>query len=272
VTLPIKIDRRYSCSHKELWSSITDPKQLSDWLGGQCSIEPRVGGAVTLDLPADSFVATGEVRAFDPPRDGFDVAFLEHTLVDQARPDITSVCRWAAVDDPPGSSLHFTHDGFGEAGDPRSGLAAALVGEAAEALRSAKTILLVSYIGPEVPVTLAEAGFTVYAKSGPGPNDWSAIDAADGELVATPMDAPPVSVDLVHLDVSTAFDEYVGVAQQLGAKTFWFHSARTRPPEPHDNRGCWLPAAQSQQQREIVELTGMTYIDDVYIAEVARLV
>jgi hypothetical protein len=75
----------------------------------------------------------------------------------------------------------------------------------------------------------------------------------------------------VHLDVSHAFEEYVEVAKDLGAKTFWYHSARTRPPEPHDNRGCWLPAAQSQQQREVVEKAGMTYVDDLYIAEIARL-
>ncbi len=86
---------------------------------------------------------------------------------------------------------------------------------------------------------------------------------------STPSATSPNEIDLVHLDVSDAFSEYLDVARSLGAKTFWFHSARTRPPEPHDDRGCWLPAAQSMQQRAAAEALGIEYVDDRYIADVA---
>ena len=284
----IRIDDHFDCTQHDLWDAITDADRLSVWLGGTCAIEPRVGGAVRLDLAEDGVVATGVVRSFEPPRDGFSVAMVEHTFVSAEQPDVTSVCRWAVVAKDAGCDLLFTHDGFGEADSER--LAAAWrrhIGEtvpmpglprtttsqtdAIALLRAAKTILLVSFIGPEVPMTLASAGFTVLAKTGPGPLDWATCETRDGAVATTPLPAPPAHVDLVHLDWTPAFDEYVGAAKALGATTFWHHSARTRPPEPADERGCWVPSAQSARQREVVEAAGMSYVDDHYIADIARL-
>jgi hypothetical protein len=288
MTMSVRIDEHFDCTQGELWAAITDADRLSEWLGGSCVIEPRVGGAVVFDLPADGVVATGVVRACEPPGPGFRVAMVEHTFVPADNPELASVCMWAAVtDDGTGCDLHFTHDGFGEVDRPkladawgrRLGHPVPLASarrpttsedEAISALRAARTILLVSFIGPEVPVTLTAAGFRVVAKTGPGPDEWVSCAVAEGALVTTPLPRPPENVDLVHLDVTHAFDEYVACARSLGAATFWFHSARTLPPAPADNRGCWVPAAQSARQREIVEAAGMTYIDDHYIADTAR--
>ena len=283
----VRIDEHFDCTQADLWDAITDSDRLSDWLGGTCLIEQRVGGTVLFDLPDDGVVAGGVVRSFEPPRPGFSVAIVEHTFVSADRPEVTSVCRWSVVATDTGCDLLFCHDGFGEADQEK--LAAGWrrrIGDtvplpsvprvttpernALALLRAAKTILLVSFIGPEVPVTLASAGFEVIAKTGPAPGDWATCDARDGALVTSPLAAPPDHVDLVHLDWTTAFDEYVEVAHRLGAATFWHHSARTRPPEPADNRGCWLPAPQSARQRDVVEAAGMTYLDDHYIAHIAE--
>jgi uncharacterized protein YndB with AHSA1/START domain len=284
----VRVEEHFDRSQAELWAAITDSDRLSRWLGGRCSIASRVGGQVRFDLPDDGITAHGIVRSFDPPTPGFHVALLEHTFVDDAAPAVTSVCRWAVIDNVDGGcDLHFTHDGFGEA--DRDKLTAAWprrLGAAAkppdvdgpgvptptpaEVLASARRILLVSYIGPEVPVTLASAGFDVVAKTGPGPDDWASCRAVGGELVTTPLSQPPDHVDLVHLDIAHAFDEYVELAARLGAAIVWYHSARTRPPEPADNRGTWVPARQSARQRQVVEASGMTYVDDHYIADVTR--
>jgi uncharacterized protein YndB with AHSA1/START domain len=284
----VRIEEHFDRSQADLWAAITDSDRLSRWLGGRCSIDSRVGGEVQFDLPEDGITAHGTVRSCDPPTAGFRVALLEHTFVDDAAPAVTSVCRWAVIQNVEGGcDLHFTHDGFGEADRdklttawPRR-LGAAAVPSAvdrpgvstaapADVLAAARRVLLVSFIGPEVPVTLASAGFDVVAKTGPGPDDWASCRAAGGELVTTPLSRPPDHVDLVHLDIAHAFDDYVELAARLGASTVWYHSARTRPPEPADNRGTWVPAPQSARQRQIVEASGMTYIDDHYIADVAR--
>lgn len=282
----IAVTQAFSCSPQRLWHAITDADELSAWLGGQCAIDVRIGGSVRFDLPAEHIRAAGTVRFVAAPRPDYRIALLEHTFVDAANAGITSVCRWAVRDTPPGCELVFTHDGFGEA--DRGRLEAwwttrlskptahrAIVRpttplpDAVALLRAARRILLVSFIGPEVPATLLAAGFDVYAKVGPGPDAWARCRRDGDELAFESSTTPPNDVDLVHLDVSE-FAEYLELARSLGARTLWFHSARSRPPEPHDDRGCWLPAAQSVQQRHAAEALGLVYVDDRYIADVAR--
>jgi hypothetical protein len=128
--------------------------------------------------------------------------------------------------------------------------------DALRVLDETRTVLLVSYLGPEIPSALAEAGFDVVVRSGPGPDDW--------------VPARPDRVDLVHLDVGTAFDEHLALAVELCAHTYWCHSGRTRPPAPADDRGCWVPAPQSDAQRRATEAAGLRYVDDRYLADVVR--
>jgi hypothetical protein len=239
----VRIDLHFDCTKETLWETITDPERLSAWLGGPCRIEPHVGGEVRFDLRGDGVDASGVVRSADPIA-GMRVAMLRHTFVDARDPDVVSECAWAVIDaeSPAGSGcdLHFTHDGFGELGPVgfasqwgtrlEAGVGATRIvrqattdEHAASCLRDAKTVLLVSFIGPEVPNALLAAGFEVIAKTGPGVEDWA-----------------------------------------RGPGT------RTRPPEPHDNRGCWVPAAQSEKQRRATEARGIRYIDDHYLPDVVR--
>jgi hypothetical protein len=78
------------------------------------------------------------------------------------------------------------------------------------------------------------------------------------------------AVVVVLLDWTLGFDEVLAVAADLGASTFWYHSGRTRPPAPADDRGCWVPARQSARHRAAVEGRGMRYVDDLHIVDVAR--
>jgi hypothetical protein len=285
----IEIHEHFDCSQAELWDAITDGRQLSAWFGGSCAIDPRIGGDVRFDLPDDGVVATGVVRACKPPQEGMTVAHLEHTFVDNTRPELTAVCVWSVVRTDQGCDLYFTMDGAGEAGSSRMSDVWSRIADtptdtdadadtssttddvALAAFTSAHTVLLVDWVLDEIPATIAATAPLVYGKVGPGADDWALVEP-DGDGYRTTRVLRPDHVDLLHLDWTLGFDEFVTVARELGAKTFWYHSARTRPPIPASNRGCWVPAQQSARQRRIIEEAGMTYIDNHYIVEIARRV
>ncbi|HZU71372.1 MAG TPA: SRPBCC domain-containing protein [Acidimicrobiales bacterium] len=276
----VAISEHFECPQEELWRAIVDGDQLSAWFGGTCRVEPRVGGAVSFESPGEGVSASGVVRAFRPPQEGFTVAHLEHTFVDRERPDLTSICRWAVVRSPAGSGsdLYFSMDGAGEAGPAPADDAPAVEAEAYQpvvsadearrALGSAHTVLLVDWVLPEIPATIAARFPVVYGKIGPAEDDWAVIEP-EGDSFRAVRSGRPDHVDLLHLDWTLGFDEFVGVAQQMGAHTFWYHSARTRPPAPASNRGCWVPVRQSARQRRVVEAAGMRYIDNHYIVDIA---
>jgi hypothetical protein len=277
----VDIREHFDRSQEELWAAIVDGEQLSAWLGGTCTIEPVVGGRIHFDLPDDGIVADGRVRAISPPREGMAVAGLEHTFVDQARPELTSICRWSVVRAHSGCDLYFSMDGAGEADSDRMNEVWGRLGDdsdqpgvseadALASFASAHTVLLVDWIGPETPSTIAAIAPVVYGKVGPKPDDWALVEP-DGASFKTTRVPQPDQVDLLHLDWTLGFDEFVEVGRELGAKTFWYHSARTRPPAPADDRGTWVPKRQSARQRQIVEEAGISYIDNHYIVDIARL-
>lgn len=282
----IEIHEQFDCSQQELWDAITDATQLMAWFGGTCTIESRVGGAVRFDIPDDGVVATGLVRAVRPPQPGLTVAHLEHTFIDATRPDFTSVCTWSVVKQredaqttEPGCDLYFTMDGVGEVGATSladlwpSTADATTFDDATAAFAAAQSVMLVDWINPETPGTIARLAPATYAKVGPADDDWAQIEPDDSDDGFRATKCPkPTQVDLLHLDWTLGFDEFVDVAAALGVKTFWYHSGRTRPPAPADSHGVWLPARQSQRQRARVEALGMTYIDDHFILDAAAAV
>jgi uncharacterized protein YndB with AHSA1/START domain len=281
-----QVQEHFDCTQDELWAAITDPDRLSAWLGGNCRVERRVGGEVRFDLPADGIVANGVVRAFSPPKEGFTVAHLEHTFIDEAKPDVLSTCTWAVVRLDEGSDLYLTMDGLvvDDAGaNPFAAISNSLrsavddteaspplsVDEARALYRAAHTVLLVDWLGPETPATIAATAPVVFGKVGPKPDDWASVEP-DGDGFKTTRIPRPDHADLLHLDWTLGFDEFVEVAVQLGAKTFWYHSGRTSPLDPTDRPGCWVPPRQSARQRRIVEAAGMTYVDAHSIVAIAR--
>jgi uncharacterized protein YndB with AHSA1/START domain len=283
----IEIHEEFDCSQQELWDAITEGEQLSAWFGGACSIEPRVGGRVSFDTAGDGVAATGEVRAISPPRPGMTVAHLEHTFVDGVRPELTSVCTWSVVklrDDAAatdaGCHLYFTMDGVGEVATANSladawptRRASTPFEDACAALASAQSVLLVDWLGPATPRTIARLAPITYGKVGPADDDWARVEPQEGgDGFRTTRCPRPDHADLLHLDWTLGFDEFVGVAADLGVKTFWYHSGRTRPPAPADGRGVWVPARQSARQRAAVEALGMAYIDDHYLLDIAAAI
>ena len=275
----------FGCSKEELWETISDPGELSAWLGGSCTLEPREGGAIRFELPDDGIVASGVIRQWKPPSPTRALAGFEHTFVDEARPKDHFVCGWWAIPTEGGCDLHFTLEAVDTAGlaplaGPWARLGSTLSGvggerratspeEALALLRAAKDILLISWVSKDIPRVLAEAGFSVVARNGPEPDHWDRAEVRGGEVVFTRVD-PPKQADLLHLDWTIGFQEYLALARSIGVGTFWYHSSKTKPPTPADVTGCWLPARKSARLREAVEAAGMRYIDDHYIVDIAR--
>ena len=277
----IRVDVAVPMTAEKVWAAITDPEQRREWFGGNYGIDPVEGGIVRIDLPDDGVHASGILRTYGAPH------VLEHTFVEDSAPEVESVCRWGVTRTSEGSMITFEQAGVSPAQhDQLAPTWSRLLGasspeiagrrvhtsldEATALLRQAHRVLLVSYIGEEVPRALLGAGRDVLVKSGPGPDQWS-VARLDGDALAfDPRTTPETPVDIVHLDVGSLFDEYLDMAVQLGASVYWVHSARTRPPLPHDNRGTWIPDDVSINQRAAVEDRGLSYVDNVYIADAAK--
>jgi hypothetical protein len=107
-----------------------------------------------------------------------------------------------------------------------------------EILRSARSVLLVDWPSRDVPDALADAGYAVFVKNGPGPTDFNP--------------APPEQVDLVYCH--RPLEELPGIvalAQELGARAVW----------------CQSPSAKA---RRIAEAAGLRYFGEEYIADAVR--
>jgi hypothetical protein len=281
----VVIHEHFDCSKEELWQTVTDPDELAAWLGGGCAIEPRVGGAVRFELPEDGVVATGTIREWSPPNAVNTLAGFEHTYIDEAEPGDLYVCGWWLIPKGDGCDLRFTLQAVDDAkrsttpAGPWARLGSAIAGpppqrhetpidEAVALLREANDILLVDWVTPDIPRRLVEAGFNVVSKNGPEPDDFGRAAVVDGALTWTKV-APPASADLLHLDWTIDFHEYLALARSIGVRTFWYHSAQTKPPAPADVSGTWVPARKSARLRAAAKAAGMNFVDDHYILTVA---
>jgi len=144
------------------------------------------------------------------------------------------------------------------------------VAEAGQILRETGSILIVDWPSKDVPETLARAGYTVLVKGGPEPDNYSAYEVRDGEVVSRRTGEAPAGVDLVYS--YRPVEELPGIAamaQRLGARAVWVQSGvasdGTKAPD-----GCWMDRAASEAARAVVESAGLAYIDAPYIADEVR--
>jgi predicted CoA-binding protein len=144
------------------------------------------------------------------------------------------------------------------------------VNEAQKILGSTHVVLIVDWPSRDVPDTLARAGFSVVVKGGPAPDDYSAYELSDGDVVVRGVGHPPERADIVYAHRPLGeLPGLVAMAQQLDAKTVWCQSGLAADGA-NDPKGCWVPEDKSQEARRIVESAGLAYIDDTYIADAIR--
>jgi len=139
-------------------------------------------------------------------------------------------------------------------------------------LSAAGSVLVVDWPSRDVPDTLARAGYSVVVKGGPEPDSYTAQELRDGEVVPRHVGHPPDHVDIVYSHRPLAeLPGIVQLATDLGATTVWCQSGLASAGVA-DPRGGWVPEDESRQARSIVESAGLTYVEDAYIADVARRV
>jgi predicted CoA-binding protein len=142
--------------------------------------------------------------------------------------------------------------------------------EAERILKAASSALLIDWPSRDVPDTLTRAGYAVFVKGGPEPDNYSAYELRDGEVVTRRLGRAPEQVDVVYSH--RPLDELPGIvemARGLGARTVWCQSGLASSGA-NDPKGYWVPEEKSLEARRIVESAGLAYVEDAYIADVAR--
>lgn len=100
-----------------------------------------------------------------------------------------------------------------------------------------------------------------------GPEDFTAYELADDEVVVRRTGAPPAHVDLLYtFRPIEELPALVEVAVGLGATTVWVQSGLDAAGEA-DRRGCWLPESEAAWARSVVEASGLAYVDAPYIVD-----
>jgi predicted CoA-binding protein len=146
------------------------------------------------------------------------------------------------------------------------------VTDARKVLERSRRIVLVDWPSRDVPDTLVRASFSVVVKNGPGPADYAAQELEDGQVVTRPGVARPSGADVVYAYRPMAeLPRIVALAKELGAFAVWRQSG-VRSDGTMDPTGCWVPEDEAKLARQIVESADLTYLQDAYIADVARTI
>jgi len=100
--LDLRFERYYPRSIERVWSALTDPTRLQDWIGA-AYVEPHVGGRYELMLDGPNPM-TGRILAWEPPE------VLEFTWGNAHSAD--SVARYELARKGDGTRLIFMHKGI----------------------------------------------------------------------------------------------------------------------------------------------------------------
>lgn len=145
-----------------------------------------------------------------------------------------------------------------------------MASEAERILQAAGTILVVDWPNRDVPETLAKARYAVIVSGGPEPDNYSAYEFRDDEVAVRHIGYPPERVDLVYFHrPPPELPRILAVARAFRATAMWYQSGLASDGT-RDPTGCWVPPDESRHMRLTVESVGLGYVDDVYIADVAR--
>ncbi|WP_172123126.1 MULTISPECIES: SRPBCC family protein [unclassified Devosia] len=100
--IDVRFERHYDRPVETVWSAITEPERLADWMGA-AYVEPHVGGRFEL-MVGGPHPMTGIVCAWEPPH------LLEFSWSNTHAPD--SVVRYELSREGNGTRLIFTHRGM----------------------------------------------------------------------------------------------------------------------------------------------------------------
>ncbi len=121
-------------------------------------------------------------------------------------------------------------------------------------LQTAKTILLIDWPNPEVPLNLLKAGFDIYGYSPKGYGKMEPGIDENEKLIFLPTSQPP-TIDVVN--IYRPEEEHAGIINKhilpLKARVLWLH-----------------PPLTSAKTAELARQLQLVFIEGVDIAAVAR--
>lgn len=139
-----------------------------------------------------------------------------------------------------------------------------------ELLRAVEIVLVIDWPSKEVPETLALAGLQVVVRGGPGPEDYSAYEVKNGEVVARRTGRQPERADLVYTyRPLSELPGIIEVAKRIGARAIWWQSG-VGADGTEDTKGCRAAADELTRARNLAEAAGLKFVSEPYIGDVAR--
>jgi predicted CoA-binding protein len=139
-----------------------------------------------------------------------------------------------------------------------------------EMFKTVDVVLVLDWPTKEVPESLTLAGFQVVVRGGPGPEDYSAYELNNGEIVVRRGGRRPERADLVYAyRPFSDLPEIIATAKALQATTIWTQSGLSAAGVK-DSKGCWVAEDELRSARNLVQSAGLKYVTEPYIGEVAR--
>ena len=137
-------------------------------------------------------------------------------------------------------------------------------------LKSAHSILLIDWPSKEVPESLVRAGFQVFVKGGPAPEDYSVYELQGDKVVPRRTGHAPDHVDIVYsYRPLTELPGIISIAKAGGARAIWTQSGMSAAGA-RDPKGCWLPEEELHEATKQIESAGLTHITSPYIVDAVR--
>ena len=137
-------------------------------------------------------------------------------------------------------------------------------------LEAARSVLLVDWPSRDVPETLVRAGYTVFVKGGPEPDNYWVHELRDDDVVGRRVGVQPAHADLVY--THRPLHELPGVvalAARVGATAVW-HQSGLAGAEEKDPYGVWLPESDARDASAVAEAAGLMFVHAPYIADAVR--
>lgn len=104
----LTFSRRVRHPPEDVWSAITDPKQLQSWYMTRAVIASGRGGSIDFISGPSHFHATGRILRWDPPP-----RLFEHEWKVEPRPELPSgeesLVRWELARDGDGTRITLVH-------------------------------------------------------------------------------------------------------------------------------------------------------------------
>jgi predicted CoA-binding protein len=139
-----------------------------------------------------------------------------------------------------------------------------------ETFKNIDTVLVIDWPTKDVPESLTLAGFHVVVHGGPGPEDYSVYELNNGEIVTRHLGRAPDRADLIYSHRPfSELPEIIATAKSLHVKTIWTQSGLSAVGVK-DPKGCWIPEEELGSARDLVESSGLNYVTEPYIGDVAR--